>query len=62
MIISVIGSSSAKPVHLELAEGVGRELARRNIMVACGGMTGVMEAVCRGAKVAGGAAILPGGR
>lgn len=64
MIISVIGSSSAKPVHLELAEAVGRELARRNIMVACGGMTGVMEAACRGAKAAGGTTIgiLPGRR
>ena len=53
MIISVIGSSSAKPVHRELAEAVGRELARRSIMVACGGMTGVMEAACRGAKAGG---------
>ena len=32
-------------------------------MVACGGLTGVMEAVCRGAKEAGGTTIgiLPGG-
>ncbi len=35
MIISVIGSSSAKAEHLELAEEVGRELARRKVMVAC---------------------------
>ena len=64
MIISVIGSSSAKAEHLELAEEVGRELARRNIMVACGGMTGVMEAACRGAKAEGGTTIgiLPGRR
>ena len=64
MIISVIGSSAAKPEHLALAEGVGRELARRNIMVACGGMTGVMDAVCRGAKAEGGTTIgiLPGRR
>ena len=62
MIISVIGSSRAKPEHLALAEEVGRELARRNIMVACGGLSGVMEAVCRGAKSAGGTTIgiLPG--
>jgi uncharacterized protein (TIGR00725 family) len=62
MIISVIGSSNAKPEHLALAEEVGRELAKRNVMVACGGLTGVMEAVCRGAKSAGGTTIgiLPG--
>lgn len=62
MIISVIGSSNAKPEHLELSEAVGRELAKRNVMVACGGLSGVMEAVCRGAKSAGGTTIgiLPG--
>jgi hypothetical protein len=62
MIISVIGSSKAKPEHLALAEEVGRELARRNVIVACGGLQGVMEAVCKGAKSAGGTTvgILPG--
>lgn len=62
MIISVIGSSNAKPEHLVLAEEVGKELAKRNIYVACGGLTGVMEAVCRGAKAVGGTTIgiLPG--
>ncbi len=64
MIISVIGSSTAKREHAALAEEVGRELARRGIMVACGGMTGVMEAACRGAKAEGGTTIgiLPGRR
>ncbi len=64
MIISVIGSSAAKPEHLALAEELGRELARRKITVACGGLTGVMEAVCRGAKAEGGTTlgILPGRR
>jgi hypothetical protein len=62
MIISVIGSSRAKPEHLALAEEVGRELARRKVIVACGGLQGVMEAVCKGAKSAGGTTIgiLPG--
>ena len=62
MIISVIGGSAAKPEHVELAEEVGRLLALRNVMVACGGLSGVMEAVCRGAKAAGGTTIgiLPG--
>ena len=63
MIISVIGSSKpATKEHVELAEAVGRELANRGIMVVCGGLTGIMEAVCRGAKSAGGTTIgiLPG--
>ena len=63
MIISVIGSS--KPPHqelIDLGEGVGRELARRGVTVVCGGLSGVMEAVCRGAKMEGGSTIgiLPG--
>ena len=62
MIIAVIGSSDAKPEHVALAEEVGRELARRGATVVCGGLKGVMEAVCRGAKEAGGTTIgiLPG--
>ena len=45
MIISVIGGSRAKPEQIELAEAVGRELAQRDVMVCCGGLSGVMEAV-----------------
>ena len=63
MIIAVIGSSNpATREHVDLAEGVGRELARRDIMVVCGGLSGIMEAVCRGAKAEGGTTIgiLPG--
>jgi uncharacterized protein (TIGR00725 family) len=63
MIISVIGSSNPTTrEHVDLAEGVGRELARRDIMVVCGGLSGIMEAVCRGAKAEGGTTIgiLPG--
>ena len=62
MIISVIGGSEASSEASALAEQVGRELAKRGITVVCGGLTGVMEAVCRGAKAVGGATIgiLPG--
>jgi uncharacterized protein (TIGR00725 family) len=44
------------------AEAVGRELAARGAVVVCGGLGGVMEAACRGAKQAGGTTvgILPG--
>ena len=63
MIISVIGSSQPKSdEHIQLAEEVGRELAKRGVTVVCGGLSGVMEAACRGAKSAGGRTIgiLPG--
>jgi uncharacterized protein (TIGR00725 family) len=41
---------------------VGRQLAARGAVVVCGGLGGVMEAACRGAKEAGGVTvgILPG--
>ncbi len=63
MIIAVIGSSRPQNQELlDLGEGVGRELARRGVTLVCGGLSGVMEAVCRGAKAEGGSTIgiLPG--
>ena len=57
MIIAVIGESHARPHIAKLAEEVGRELARQNIDLVCGGMGGVMEAACRGAKAEGGTTI-----
>ena len=62
LIISVVGGYAPPPEALTIAEAVGRELASRGATVACGGLGGVMEAVCRGAKSAGGQTIgiLPG--
>ena len=62
LLIAVIGGGDPPPEALQHAEVVGRELARRGVVVVCGGLTGVMEAVCRGAKEAGGltVGILPG--
>ncbi|MBI4199876.1 MAG: TIGR00725 family protein [Chloroflexi bacterium] len=63
MLISVIGGGDNPPAEaLEMAEEVGRELARHGATVVCGGLNGVMEAVCRGAKAEGGVTIgiLPG--
>ena len=62
LIISVVGGYAPPPEAEVLAEAVGRELAARGAAVACGGLGGVMEAVCRGAKSAGGTTIgiLPG--
>ena len=61
-IISVIGGNQASAEVEALAEEVGRELANRGAIVACGGLTGVMAAVCRGARAGGGTTIgiLPG--
>lgn len=62
LIIAVIGGGDPPPHAITLAEEVGRELAQRGAIVVCGGLRGVMEAVCRGAKSAGGTTIgiLPG--
>jgi uncharacterized protein (TIGR00725 family) len=62
MIIAVIGDSSCSPEEAKLAESVGELLAQRGATIVCGGLGGVMEAVCRGAKSKGGltVGILPG--
>ncbi len=60
--IGVIGASSASGKDLALARDVGAEIARRGAILVCGGLGGVMEAACRGAKEEGGltVGILPG--
>ncbi len=68
LLITVIGKSSADPDDpvppraLRAAEDVGRLIAERGAVVVSGGLSGVMEAVSRGAKLAGGlvVGILPG--
>ena len=62
MIIAVIGDSSCSPEEAKLAETVGELLAQQRVTVVCGGLGGVMEAVCRGVKSKGGqtVGILPG--
>jgi uncharacterized protein (TIGR00725 family) len=47
---------------LAAAETVGRELGRRGAVLVCGGLGGVMEAACRGAREAGATTVglLPG--
>ncbi|HIP97611.1 MAG TPA: TIGR00725 family protein [Anaerolineae bacterium] len=62
MIVAVVGASQCTPQEAEIAEAVGRELARRGATLICGGRGGVMEAACRGAKAGGGqtVGILPG--
>lgn len=57
--VAVIGSAKCEPDSeaARLAEEVGRRLAQAGVTVVCGGLTGVMEAVCRGASLADGSAI-----
>jgi hypothetical protein len=57
MRISVIGGSSVDEETAERARSVGRHLAERGHTVVCGGLGGVMAAVCRGATAAGGQTI-----
>ncbi len=61
--IAVIGTGKdATAREQELAEQVGRLLGQRGAVLVCGGLEGVMEAACKGAKSAGGLTVglLPG--
>jgi len=62
LTVSVIGSGVAAPDTDVSAERVGALLATAGAVVVCGGLGGVMAAVCRGARTAGGRTIgvLPG--
>jgi uncharacterized protein (TIGR00725 family) len=56
-VVSVIGGSAATDEQIAWAEAVGRLLAKNDIVLVCGGLGGIMEAACRGAKAAGGMTI-----
>jgi uncharacterized protein (TIGR00725 family) len=60
--IAVIGAGTASAAECEWAEEVGRRIAHAGAVLVCGGLGGVMEAACRGARAAGGTTIgiLPG--
>ena len=60
--IAVVGGSEVTEPVAEAAAAVGTALAGAGAIVVCGGLGGVMEAVCRGAKSAGGltVGVLPG--
>lgn len=61
-IVAVVGGSICTDVEAQLAEELGRRLAESGAIVICGGLTGVMEAVAKGVRAAGGTTIgiLPG--
>ncbi len=61
-LIGVIGGGSCTNETASIATEVGELIARENAILICGGLGGVMEAACRGAKLGGGRTIgvLPG--
>ncbi len=62
LLVAVIGAAHCAPSEAKVAETVGRVLAEGGATLLCGGRGGVMEAACRGARLAGGltVGILPG--
>jgi uncharacterized protein (TIGR00725 family) len=60
--VAVVGPGDASPTELQLAEEVGAGLAAAGAVVVTGGLGGVMEAACRGARSRQGMTlgILPG--
>ncbi|WP_431676706.1 TIGR00725 family protein [Kitasatospora sp. KL5] len=60
--IAVVGPATATGREQQLARRVGELLAGHGAVVVCGGMGGVMEAVCAGAHSRGGTTVglLPG--
>ncbi|MEA3255797.1 MAG: TIGR00725 family protein [Candidatus Altiarchaeota archaeon] len=53
--VGVIGSDGGISGDvIKISEGIGRDIARRDCVLICGGRGGVMEAVCRGSKGEGG--------
>lgn len=55
--IAVIGAGSCDEAIAQNAYEVGQQIARAGAVLLCGGLGGVMEAACRGAKDAGGVTI-----
>lgn len=55
--MGVIGAGSCTPEEANAAYQVGREIARRGAVLVCGGLGGVMEAACRGARDEGGTTV-----
>jgi uncharacterized protein (TIGR00725 family) len=61
-IVGVIGGRKCTQEVEEVAHNLGKKLAKVADIVACGGLKGIMEAVCQGVKASGGSTLgfLPG--
>jgi uncharacterized protein (TIGR00725 family) len=57
MQVAVVGPSHPTEQEAMLAERVGQLLAERDAVLLSGGEEGVMEAACRGARLAGGTVV-----
>ncbi len=62
LLVSVIGGHKCDGDTARLAEEVGRIVAEEGAVLVCGGLGGIMEAACRGAKKKSGltVGIIPG--
>jgi uncharacterized protein (TIGR00725 family) len=62
-IIGVIGAGQVSDSGYAVAREVGRRIGEGGAVLVCGGLSGVMEAACRGCKEGGGETLglLPGG-
>ncbi len=62
LVVAVIGPGECSAEEAEVAETVGRLLAKAGVTLICEGLDGVMEAACRGCFMDGGVTvgILPG--
>src|ERR671934_259116 len=60
--IAVVGPGRAEPREAAWAEEAGAAIADAGAILVCGGLGGVMEAACRGARSRGGTTVglLPG--
>jgi uncharacterized protein (TIGR00725 family) len=56
-VVAVIGGRRVRAALLREAEEAGRLLARAGALVVTGGLSGVMEAACRGVREGGGLAV-----
>jgi uncharacterized protein (TIGR00725 family) len=56
-IIGVIGGSNCPKKICNQAEAIGQGIAKGGAVLVCGGLGGVMEFACKGAKSAGGLTI-----
>jgi len=56
-IIGVIGGRRVDKTPLSEAEKVGRLIAQKEIVLVCGGLSGVMEAAAKGARSADGTTV-----
>ncbi len=54
MYIAVIGSGECDQETYQIAYQVGRLIGEKRAILVCGGLGGVMEAACKGAKERGG--------